>query len=150
LILVTILLFTTCKKGNNTKPSPPLLDVVGKWSLYSWQQTGINANAAQFPCLADNILQINADNTTNASYIGTDTCFTVRPTGPLSTWTAIGIPGQAANASTWRRNGNNVYIGSQHYVLSNSGNQLYLTATDTINGIYNPPLIVKTVNIKVQ
>jgi len=64
--IAAILLLSTCKKGTTVTPNPPLLDVLGKWSLYSSKQPGSDVTVAQLPCLADNILQINADGTTTA------------------------------------------------------------------------------------
>jgi len=148
--IAAILLLSTCKKGTTVTPNPPLLDVLGKWSLYSSKQPGSDVTVAQLPCLADNILQINADGTTTSSYIGTDTCFTVRPTGPFTGWSAIGLPGQSVYASTWSRDGNNIYIGGEHNVISSTNNQLYLTETDTITVDVTSPLIMQAVYVKQQ
>jgi len=147
LICVTILLFG-CKKDKSVTPTPPQLDVVGTWSLYSWQQTNLDATVTKYPCLSENILKINSDNTTAENYTGKDTCYIVRPTGPLTSWTAIGIPGQAVVSNTWRRNGNDIYIGSEHSVISNSNGTLFLTTTDTITSGVTSPLILKVVDVK--
>jgi hypothetical protein len=154
LILICIpVFFISCKKSN-TAPTATL-DVVGKWSLYSSQQDpssgGLNVNATQYPCISNNVLQINADHTTSTSYTGTDTCYVTPNLGPLSPRTSIGIPGQSPFSDIWTLNGNDIYLGKEHGVISSSNNQLYITTIDTISGpAYSSPLIIKSVEIKQQ
>ncbi len=144
-LVAIILLFTACKKE---KQNPPVLDVVGNWTLYSWQLGSTNATVAQFPCIAENVTKVNADNTTSSGYMGKDTCFIVRPTGPFSGWSAIGLPTDPPFTSTWSRNGNNIYMYGAHYVISSANNHLYLTLTDTITQGFTSPQISKVVEIK--
>ncbi|HEY8782036.1 MAG TPA: hypothetical protein VIM16_10500 [Mucilaginibacter sp.] len=128
LIFISIV-FITCKKAKTE------LDVIGKWSLYSWQQgssTGLIANATQFPCLSNNLLQINTNYTASTNYIGTDTCY-VR---------------QNAISSTWSRSGNDIYIGGEHLKISSSNRKLYLTTTSTITQGGTTPFFLKIVYVK--
>ena len=149
-LIALSLLFIKCKTGNTVTPIAPQLDVVGTWSLYSWQQPDINATDAQYPCLADNVLKVNADNTASITYNGTSTCYVSPPNTPLNESSSIGVPGQAAINSTWRRSGNDIYIGANHYIISTLDNQLYLSYTDTLTAGYTTPQILKVLDIKQQ
>ena len=148
-LIALSLLFIKCKSGNTVTPIAPQLDVVGTWSLYSCQLPGINATDAQYPCLADNVLKVNTDNTASITYNGTSTCY-VSPPNVLNESSFIGVPGQAAINSTWRRSGNDIYIGANHFVISSLDNHLYLSYTDTLTAGYTTPQILKEIDIKQQ
>jgi hypothetical protein len=139
----------SCKKSN---PAPTTtLDVVGKWSLYSWDQSGsggLNIDATQFPCLLNNVIQINADYSTIRTYTGTDTCYVTPRHGLFNGGTSIGMVGQAPVLNTWSRSGNNIYIGDQPFIISSSNGKLYLTSSITVTQGFTSPVTFTTVDIK--
>jgi hypothetical protein len=149
-LIAVVILFATCKKGGNTTPTTSSLDVVGSWTAYSYQTNAgnINVSVAQYPCMSDNVLMINADQTTETSYIGADTCYISAQHTGTSGVTTFGVPGQAPYAETWHRSGNDIYIGTEHMIISSENGKLYLTAHDTINNSGASPLIVATVEVK--
>jgi hypothetical protein len=151
LILVYIPFFLISCKKNNT---PATINVVGKWTLYSIQGVPANGspglNVTQYPCLSNNVLQLNADNTAITSYDGKDTCYVSPGNGTRTIGESEGYAGQTPNTSKWRRSGNDIYIGAVDYALSSSNGKLYLTATETL-GIpqgYNPSIVIRIVEIK--
>lgn len=154
LILCILGFIVSCKK--DSKPgSNDNLNLTGKWTLYSWQETstdgGFDAEVTQYPCIADNILQINADFTTNTSYKGKDTCYVAPPhSGRFSGSTFIGTPGQTPQSGIWSRIGNDIYISGEHYVISSSNGKLYLTTTavDPQGGTIPVAITTKVVDVK--
>ncbi|HZX57134.1 MAG TPA: hypothetical protein VFE54_00355 [Mucilaginibacter sp.] len=151
-LFAIILVFTTCKKDKKIAPVT-LLDVTGTWTLYSWDDnayTNINATVSDYPCMSENVLTINPDQTTHTNYIGTDTCYVthdLRAGGSGLRGTAIGLPGEASSSSTWHRNGNDVYVGNQLYRITSENGRLLLTYRDTvtINGTQH---FLTTVDVK--
>jgi hypothetical protein len=138
-LLLIIILFTTCKKDKQI--TPVTYDVTGKWTLYSYQTQifgGLDVTADQYPCIAENVLTLNADFTSGLAYTGSDPCY-VTPLGRLGT--TIGTPGQPITASTWSLSGNTLYFvfpttkGSDHGVIASVAGKLHLTTVDTI--VYN-------------
>jgi hypothetical protein len=136
-LFAIVLVFTTCKKAKNIAPVS-LLDVTGKWALYSWNDnayTNINATADDYPCMSENVLTINSDQTTLTNYIGTDTCYVTHDlkTGVTGLrGSAIGLPGQASSSNTWHRNGNDIYVGNQLYRVTSENGKFMLTWRDTV------------------
>ena len=133
LLLFCILSLAACKKESKS-----VNPVVGTWTLdstYTELPIIISANAAQFPCLANNIITFNSDNTATASYIGADTCYLLNMPG-LKTFQ--GVPGHAPEKSTWTTNGNKVNLTSNGSTLVGTITQVsgkyHLLFIDTIKG----------------
>jgi hypothetical protein len=151
-LFVIILAFTTCKKDKKIAPAP-LLNVTGTWTLYSWNDnsyTNINATATEYPCMSENVLTINPDQTTHTNYIGSDTCYVTHDlrTGVSGLrGSAIGLPGEASLSSTWHRNGNNIYVGNQLYRITSENGKLLLTYRDTVT-ISGNQYFLTTVDVK--
>ncbi|HTE02291.1 MAG TPA: hypothetical protein VK668_23540 [Mucilaginibacter sp.] len=149
LFAIAAMLFSCKKESKQT----PIYDVSGKWGLYSWKANipyDIDVNANEYPCMSENELVFNTDQTTLSSYIGHDTCYVthnlIDTHGGLR-GTAIGVPGEASIPATWFRKGNDIYIGPEHGVITKVGDKLLLTIYDTL--FYNGnKLFVTTVNIK--
>jgi len=146
--LLAVLLLANCKKDAKTN-NTATLNVTGTWTLYSWKSDVgaiLDVTANQYPCIAENVLVLNANGTTNLTYTGSDSCY-VTAIHHGSGVTTIGIPGQAAVASTWRLDGNNLYLpnnnGAPSVVTSVSG-KLYMTTTVTEPG----GGVITTVDVK--
>ncbi len=152
LLFAIILIFTTCKKDKKIAPAT-LLDVTGTWTLYSWNDNAygnINATATDYPCMSENVLTINADQTTLTNYIGSDTCYVTHDlrTGVTGLrGSAIGLPGQASSSNTWHRNGNDIYVANQHYRVTSANGKLLLTYRDTVI-INGSQYFLTTVDVK--
>jgi len=138
-LFAIILLLAACSKDK--KVTPPIitpLDVTGQWSLYSSDDTFFTTGivtANQYPCITNNIITFKSDSTYSSQYTGTDICY-ITPTHGGNGSAAIGEPGQPVKTGTWRRNGNDIYIGTDHYVASKVNSSLVLNATGsfTLNG----------------
>ena len=108
--LLTILLiavaFAHCKKDN--KPSQELNDVVGTWSLYSYSHNfpDVSVSVDQYPCLSDNLLIFNSDQTGQTNYIGKDTCY-ITPVN-RSYYETVGLPNEPSETTNWAKNGNRI------------------------------------------
>ena len=127
-ILAIVTLFISCKKDKPAQPTP--LDATGAWNLYSSVSTFFTigtVTADTYPCMKSNVLIFKSDSTYSAAFTGTGPCY-VTPTQGVGAVT-IGSPAQQPTAGTWRRNGNDIYIKTDHYVITNVNNQLILTAT---------------------
>jgi hypothetical protein len=146
--LLAVLLLTTCKKDAKTNTGATL-DVTGTWTLYSWKSnlgSPLDVTANEYPCIADNVLTLNANGTTKLIYTGSDSCY-VTAIHHGSGVTTIGIPGQAAVTSTWRQDGNNVYLpdnSGNPGVVTNVNGKLYMTTTVTETG----GGVITTVDVK--
>jgi hypothetical protein len=141
-LVAVALLFITCKKEQKL---PRVIDATGTWTLYSWKETpagSLDVNADQFPCISNNVLTFNKDQTFTRNYVGKDTCFVA--SSPI-TW--MGMPGQASLTGSWHQDGNTVYWYSSHGTISTSNGKTFLTSIDTVNGAGNRYTIT-TVDIK--
>jgi len=139
LALAIIFSFAACKKDNK-QPSTVIqpLNATGSWALYSNDDTFFTVGkvtADQYPCIANNILTFKSDSTYSSNYTGTSICYVSAVRGNGST--TLGMPGQPPQTGTWRRNGNDIYIGTEHYVISNPNGKLTLNLNSsfTVNGV---------------
>ena len=146
--LLVLLLFTTCKKETKTNTTTTL-DVVGKWNLYSWNgnvPSNLNVTADQYPCIAENVLTLNANGTTNLSYTGLDSCY-VTAIHHGSGLATLGVPGQASTASTWTLDGDKLYLPGNNgspSIITNVNGKLHMTTTVTETG----GGVITTVDVK--
>jgi len=135
-LFAIILLLAACSKDKKTTPAVKLLDVTGSWSTYSQDDTFFtlgNVTADQFPCIADNVITFNPDSSYTSKYIGANVCW-ITPQHGGNGSISFGDPANAAQTGAWRRNGNDIYIGKEHYVVSNVNNKLVLN--------YNTSLLI--------
>lgn len=136
--IVILLLFTACKKDK--KPAPVIYSVIGNFTLASYQTNfgiGADASVPQCECLAYNVLTFYRDSTSSASYYGLDSCYVtathLRSAGAF----AVGIPGSLPLPSTWRQQGNTIYLlhpgnpKATAGVVSNVNGRLQIAFKDT-------------------
>lgn len=122
-------LFISCKKDKST-PSIKPLDATGTWTLYSSVSTFFTigtVTADTYPCMKSNELTFKSDSSYTAGYTGINPCY-VTPTQNVGA-VIIGSPANPSTTGTWHRNGNDIFIKTDHYVITNVNNQLILTAT---------------------
>jgi hypothetical protein len=128
ILAITLLLVIACKKDNAVNPS---IEIIGSWSTYSYDDTFFslsNVTADQYPCIADNTLTFKSDSTFTQTYSGGSVC-------NIGSSVTFGVPGQAPLTGTWHQEGNDVYCGPDHYVMSSKNGKLILTSN--IVFIYN-------------
>jgi len=136
LFILVFVLFIGCKKDKKQVS----YDVIGNWTLSSYQTNfgiGVNASAAQYPCMTGNVLTFYKDNTSAEFYTGNDSCF-VTPTHLRSGGAQVyGLPSVSQTNSTWSLSGNILrltYLSNQKTItgtLSTINNKLQLTFKDT-------------------
>ncbi|MDB5154864.1 MAG: hypothetical protein JWR54_3615 [Mucilaginibacter sp.] len=146
-----VLFFITCKKN---KTVAPVIDATGTWTLYSWKSdiplSNLYVTADQYPCMSDNVLIFNKNHAYTSNYMGKDTCYVTHdfnnfPGGLKGT--ALGISGQPEISGSWHQDGNILYFGSYHGVMSNANGKTALTLNDSIS--YNGnKYFASTVDIK--
>lgn len=150
-LLFVLLLFISCKKDTVIDQPKQTFNVVGTWALSSYQlqyAQSFSATVAQYPCLADNILTLNADGTSSGNYTGTANCYIT----PVNADPAaeIGIVGQAPVNGTWSLNGNKLHLSSDNIgegTVTSVNGKLLLTFNDST--AYNSiKFVATTVDVK--
>lgn len=131
-------IITGCKKSS-TKPTPNYSGIIaGRWSGYNFTTNAIldiSANVSQFPCIANNVMTFNTDNTEVRTYVGNDTCYLAKIPAQQANL-IVGEAGQAPTNSTWTVHGNLLYLdfngGIEIGTISLENNVYHLDFRDTI------------------
>lgn len=137
LLSVATVVIAGCKKDN----AAPLLDITGNWKMTAFDQGNVSATAAQYPCIENNMLTVNANGTASGQYTGSTSCVLSNAGSNTGVIVTLGQPGQPSTPLDWVRNGNSFTFrqttqagsGQRFYATLNKvNNQLTLHITDTI------------------
>lgn len=147
-LFISVLL-AGCKKDKKIVPEEQTnIDAVGDYALslsYSYQLSGgttLSYSITDFPCLANNVSTLRADGTSIGRYVGTDTCYVVKPAPPYTFSQSIGQFGNLPAIGTYTKHGNELVflirygdgpIKKSYATLSKSGEKIQLTYRDTIS-----------------
>lgn len=96
---LALLFLTNCKKDpQSPQPIEQTVQPKGTWSLFSYSGTAsgnpFSYTTAQYPCIENNKIIVNADATFSSEYTAQDTCFLYK------TQTSALILGYPSNRST--------------------------------------------------